>query len=174
MTVGNTNTLRVPYFKVNERTGRYSSRRGLSEAQIIKAAKVLLANKVLRSDAFNSSRAIKDYLITHYSEYKYEVFICLFCDIQNRLITSEIMFKGTIGESSVYPREVVRRAIELNAATVFFAHNHPSGSPLPSVQDRVITRVLKNALELIAVKVPDHLIIAGGECFSFADHGLIN
>lgn len=173
MTGTNLSTIKVPHFLINEKTGRYKARRSLSDKEIIKAAKALLARKINGINVFTEVGTVRDYLITQYSEYKHEVFICLFCDTQHRLITDEVMFRGTIDGASVYPREVVRRAIELNAAAVIFSHNHPSGSLSPSLADKHITSRLIASLSLIDVKVLDHLIVGAGDAFSFAEHQLM-
>jgi DNA repair protein RadC len=101
------------------------------------------------------------------------VFAVLFLDAQNRLIGSEQLFSGTLTQTSVYPREVVKRALYHNAAAVIFAHNHPSGIAEPSRADEILTRTLKEALGLIEVKVLDHFVVAGNVALSFAERGLI-
>ena len=101
------------------------------------------------------------------------MFYALFLDAQNRLIAAEEMFRGTLRQTSVYPREVVKRALQHNAGAVIFAHNHPSGVAEPSRTDEILTETLKNTLSLVDVKVHDHLIVAGGTIFSFAERGLL-
>lgn len=103
----------------------------------------------------------------------YEVFVVMFLDAQNRLIAAEEMFRGTLTQTSVYPREIVKRAIEHNAASVIFAHNHPSGNTTPSRADEQLTYTLKSALQLIDIRVLDHVIVSGNQSLSFAEHGLI-
>lgn len=173
MTGSNVSTIKVPHFLINDKTGRYQARRSLSDKEIIKAAKALLAGRMSGINVFTDVGIVRDYLITQYSEYKHEVFICLFCDTQHRLIANEVMFRGTIDGASVYPREIVRRAIELNAAAVILSHNHPSGSLSPSQADKLITRRLIDSLSLIDVRVLDHLIVGAGDAFSFAQHKLM-
>jgi DNA repair protein RadC len=97
----------------------------------------------------------------------------MFLDAQNRLLASEELFRGTLTQTSVYPREIVKRALALNAAAVVFAHNHPSGVAEPSRADELLTRALKEALQLVDVRVLDHLIVAHGDIMSFAERGLI-
>ena len=109
----------------------------------------------------------------HLGDRRREVFAVIFLDAQIRLIALEILFEGTLSETSVYPREVVRRALELDAASVILAHNHPSGSPWPSRADEHLTQTLKAALGLIDVRTLDHLIVAGLKSYSFAEHGAI-
>lgn len=117
--------------------------------------------------------AVCDYLKLNMRGLLYEVFQVLFLDTQNRLLASEEMFRGTLTQASVYPREVVRHALDHNAAAIIFAHNHPSGLAEPSRADEVLTRNLKQALALVDVKVLDHFIVAGEQCLSFAERGLL-
>ena len=100
-------------------------------------------------------------------------FVVLFLDTQNRVIASEEMFRGSLTQTSVYPREVVKRALALNAASVILAHNHPSGSAEPSRADEFLTQTLKTALALVDVRVLDHLVVAGADVCSFAERGLV-
>ncbi|CUA98203.1 RadC-like JAB domain [Thiomonas bhubaneswarensis] len=102
-----------------------------------------------------------------------EIFAALFLDTQNRLIEAEELFRGTLAETSVYPREVLRFALRHNAASVLLAHNHPSGAAEPSVADRTLTTALRDALALVDVRVADHLIVTRSATYSFADHGLL-
>ena len=97
----------------------------------------------------------------------------IFLDAQHRVIVSEEMFHGTLTQTSVYPREVVKRALALNAAAVIFAHNHPSGVAEPSQSDRLLTDALKQALSFVDVRVLDHFIVAGAGCLSFAEKGML-
>jgi DNA repair protein RadC len=130
--------------------------------------------EVLRKgDAITSPTITRTYLTSRLRGYAHEVFACLFLDNQHRVIEYEELFRGTIDGASVYPREVVKRALDLNTAAVIFAHNHPSGIAEPSEADKHITQRLKQALNLIDVRVLDHFIIGEGTAFSFAEHGLI-
>jgi DNA repair protein RadC len=104
---------------------------------------------------------------------EHEVFMALYLDNQNQLIHDEILFNGTINAASVYPREVVKAALKHNAASLIFAHNHPSGIAEPSEADKLITQKLQKALALVDIHVLDHLIVAGNRCISFAQRGLI-
>jgi DNA repair protein RadC len=103
----------------------------------------------------------------------HECFYCVFLDAQNRVIAAEELFRGTLTQTSVYPREIVKAALAHNAAAVIFAHNHPSGVAQPSQADELLTRNLREALALIEVKVLDHFIIAGSQAISFAERGLL-
>ena len=102
-----------------------------------------------------------------------EIFVVLFLDAQNRLLESETLFTGTLTQTSVYPREVVKRSLHHNAAAVIFAHNHPSGHTVPSAADENLTRKLKEALGVVDVRVLDHFVVAGNEVLSFAEQGLL-
>ena len=103
----------------------------------------------------------------------HEVFICIYLDAQHRVIAVEELFRGTLTQTSVYPREVVKASLRANAAAVIFAHNHPSGVAQPSQADEILTRNLKEALSLVDVKVLDHFIVAGTQAISFAERGLL-
>ncbi len=123
-------------------------------------------------DALSSPEQVRDYLRLQLGSLPHEVFVVLFLDAQNRLIGSEQLFSGTLTQTSVYPREVVKRALHHNAAAVIFAHNHPSGIAEPSRADEMLTRALKEALALVDVKVLDHFVVAGNTALSFAERGL--
>ncbi len=133
----------------------------------------LLQEDMQRGDALSSPRAVRDYLKLLLTQREHEVFIAIFLDAQNRVISSEEMFRGTLTQTSVYPREVVKRALALNCAAIIFGHNHPSGVPEPSSSDRMLTDALKQALSLIDVRVLDHFVIAGASILSFAERGLL-
>jgi len=124
-------------------------------------------------DVFASPDAVKRFLTTIYLTKSHEVFLVMFLDAQNRLIAAEEMFRGTLTQTSVYPREVVVRALDLHAASVIFSHNHPSGSTQPSRADEALTQVLKAALALVDVRVLDHVIWAGEQMVSMAEKGLL-
>jgi DNA repair protein RadC len=123
--------------------------------------------------ALSSPQAVRDYLRLRIADREHEVFVCLFLDSQNRLIACEELFRGTLSQTSVYPREVVKAVLKHNAAAVIFAHNHPSGVAEPSRADELLTQTLKQALALIECKTLDHLIVAGEKSTSFAERGLI-
>jgi DNA repair protein RadC len=131
-------------------------------------------NEDLRNaNVLSSPTLVRDYLRACFAGGEHERFIVLFLDSQNRLIVAEELFRGTLTQTSVYPREVVKRALHFNAAGVIFSHNHPSGVAEPSRADEALTRSLKEALSLVDVKVLDHLIVAGTGTLSFAERGLI-
>lgn len=118
--------------------------------------------------------AVRDFLRIHFCDHEHECFVVLFLDAQNRLIAAEEMFRGTLTQTSVYPREIVKRALTQNAASVVFAHNHPSGEATPSSADRALTVALVASLALIDVRVLDHFIVARSTVFSFAESGLLH
>lgn len=121
----------------------------------------------------SSPNLIKTFLTQKLGNLEHEQFWCLWLDSQLRLIKAEEMFRGTLTQTSVYPREVVKRGLELNASLVIFAHNHPSGVPEPSRADEMLTRTLRSALELVDIKAPDHIVVAGTQAISFAERGLL-
>lgn len=132
-----------------------------------------LCEEIKQGDALNSPAAVRDYLKLHFAGRQYESFVALFLDAQHRVIDAEELFRGTLSQTSVYPREVVKAALHHNAAAVIFAHNHPSGVPEPSQSDRMLTDALKQALALVDVRVLDHFIVAGVGVLSFAEKGLL-
>ena len=123
--------------------------------------------------SFSSPENVKAFLCGQWGHLEHEVFVCLWLDAQHRLIQSEEMFRGTIAQASVYPREVVKAALRHNAAAVIFAHNHPSGLTTPSEADQRLTRELKQALTYVDVRVLDHFVVAGHQALSMAEKGLI-
>ena len=126
-----------------------------------------------RDVLMNSPASVRQYLSLRLFALPHEVFMVLMLDSQNRLIEAREMFRGTVSQTAVYPREIVRRAIALNAAAIVFAHNHPSGAAEPSGADRALTEALRHSLAPIDVRVLDHLIVAGNHCVSFAELGLL-
>jgi DNA repair protein RadC len=152
---------------------------GMGPAKFVQFQAVLeLSRRVLHEemqtgDALNSPGAVRDYLQLLLRGKPQEVFMAIFLDAQHRVIASEEMFSGTLTQTSVYPREVVKRALFHNAAAIIFAHNHPSGVSEPSQSDRMLTDALKQALALVDVRVLDHFIVAGSACLSFAERGML-
>lgn len=153
--------------------------RGLGPAKAAHlAAAVELARRMVREElaagaALTSPGAVRDYLRLSIGTKAHEVFVCLWLDAQHRVIHVEEAFRGTLTQTSVYPREIVKKALQVNAAAVIFAHNHPSGAAQPSQADELLTRNLKEALALIEVKVLDHFVVAGNQAISFAERGLV-
>lgn len=140
---------------------------------VLEMARRALNEEIQSRDALCSPRSVRDYLRLTLARREHEVFMGLFLDAQNRVIAADELFKGTLTQTSVYPREVVKRALHHNAAAVIFAHNHPSGVAEPSHSDETLTHALKQALSLVDVKVLDHFIVAGPTTLSFAERGLI-
>lgn len=148
-------------------------------ASRLKAAAELVRRSLFEAmahrDVLASPAAVRTYLRVLLAKRDHEVFVVLFLDVQNRVIASEEMFRGTLTQTSVYPREVVKRTLELNAAAVILAHNHPSGIAEPSRADECLTQTLKASLALIDARVLDHFIVAGNgnTIVSFAERGLL-
>jgi DNA repair protein RadC len=158
--------------------GNVRAMKGLGPAKRAQLAAVLeVARRCLREDlraghALTSPAAVRDYLRASIGAREHEVFVCLWLDAQHRVTACEELFRGTLTQTSVYPREIVKAALRANAAAVIFAHNHPSGAAQPSRADELLTRNLKDALALVEVKVLDHFIVAGRQALSFAERGL--
>lgn len=140
---------------------------------VLEMSKRALGETLQQQDSFRSPTQVKDYLQLQLSHLQREVFGILFLDAQNRLIAYETLFEGSLMQTSVYPREVVKRALALNAAALILSHNHPGGSAVPSRADEQLTISLKDALNLVDIKVLDHIIVARQETFSFSERGLI-
>lgn len=140
---------------------------------IVASALALLAEEVRATDTLSSPSAVRDYLRLALGDREHEVFAVVFLDSQNRVIEVAEIFRGTLTQTAVYPREVVIEALKRNAAAVIFCHNHPSGVPEPSAADRMLTDALKRALALVDVQVLDHLIVTRREAMSFAEKGLL-
>ncbi len=145
----------------------------MTQDQIIRRALKILDAQMRNEPALTSPAAVRDYLRLLLHDRGHEVFVCVFLDAQNRVIASEELFRGTLSQTSVYPREVVKATLTHNAAAVIFAHNHPSGVTEPSRADELLTQALKQALALVDVKVLDHFVIAGSGSVSFAERGLL-
>lgn len=153
--------------------------KGLGSAKLAQIAAVLelsrrsLGEELRTRSALTSPQSVRDYLRLALGHREHEVFIVLFLDAQHRVLSSEELFRGTLTQTSVYPREIVKAALRANAAAVIFAHNHPSGVAEPSQADELLTRQLKEALCMVDVKVLDHFIVAGRATLSFAERGLL-
>ena len=140
---------------------------------IFEMSRRALQEEMKQRDALNSPQAVRDFLCLKLGGLSREVFVVLFLDAQNRVMAQEELFAGTLTQTSVYPREVIKRALQLNAAAVIFAHNHPSGVAEPSRADEMLTSTMKQALGLLDVRVLDHFVIAGNVAVSFAERGLL-
>ena len=142
-------------------------------AAVIELARRALLQQLAETPVFDAPAKVKQYLQLQLSGHAFEVFAVMFLDAQNRLLKLEEMFRGTLTQTSVYPREVVKRALDLHAGAVILAHNHPSGAAEPSRADEYLTQTLKSALQLVDVRVLDHLVVGRGEVVSFAERGLL-
>ncbi len=140
---------------------------------VLELARRAMGQRLKERAVFDSPDAVKQYLQLHIGSLPHEVFSVLFLDVQHRLIVLEELFRGTLTQTSVYPREVVTRALHHQAAAVVLAHNHPSGSVGPSRADESLTQTLRAALGLVDVRVLDHVIVGPGESFSMAEKGLL-
>ncbi len=140
---------------------------------VLELARRALAEQLRERAALDTPQAVKDYLQLHLAHKKHESFAVLFLDNQHKLLALEELFRGTLAQTSVYPREVVLRALHHHAAAVVLAHNHPSGTVQPSRADEALTQALKAALALVDVRVLDHVIVAPGLALSMAEKGLI-
>lgn len=133
-----------------------------------------LSQKMSERDALSSPQAVRDFLQLKLSSLGHEVFVVMLLDTRNRLIEFRELFRGTLNQTSVYPREVCRLALQKNAAAIIFAHNHPSGAVEPSAADLTLTKQLKTAMDLLDIRVLDHFIVAPGQApLSFAERGLL-
>lgn len=140
---------------------------------VLEIGRRALREKLERGSALGSPQAVRDYLRLRLHGLPHEVFVGVFLDAQNRVVAVEELFRGTLTQTSVFPREIVKRALAHNAASAIFAHNHPSGVAEPSRADEMLTQTLKHTLALIDVKVLDHFVIGGDAAMSFAERGLL-
>ena len=141
--------------------------------EILDAARRALSTRVKRGTSLTSPKLVRDFLTVQLGALEHEVFCVAYLDNRHRLIEFVELFRGTIDGATVHPREVVKQALQLNAAAVIFAHPHPSGIAEPSHADELITHRLREALALVEIRVLDHLIVAGGDIVSLAEKGLI-
>lgn len=155
---------------VSDTGGTYTT---VSDDEVIAAALRILSKRMVGANVLTNPRLTREYLAIRFAELEHEVFACIFLDNRNRVIACEELFRGTIDEASVYPREVVKRALFHNAAALILSHCHPSGLAEPSRADEMITRQLQAALSLVQVKVLDHLVVGAAAVESFAERGLL-
>ncbi len=141
----------------------------MTEDEVIAAAIGILEGRLRGGDCLASPQAVREYLRLRLGSREHEVFMAVWLDAQHRVIAAEELFAGTLTQTSVYPREVVKAALRHNAGAVFFCHNHPSGVAEPSQADQLLTETLKRALDLVDVKVLDHFIVTCGMAMSFAE-----
>lgn len=138
---------------------------------VVEMSRRALLEAMVEQPLLTSPAIVRDYLMRTIGSKPHEVFMALFLDAQHRLLAAEEMFRGTLAQTSVHPREVVKRALQINAAAVVFAHNHPSGLAEPSRADELLTTVLVNALALVDIRTLDHFIVAGRLVYAFSEHG---
>jgi DNA repair protein RadC len=148
------------------------AKRALFEAAI-ELARRSIEGGLKEKSLLTSPGAVRDYLRIAIGRLQHEVFVCIWLDAQHRALACEELFRGTLTQTSVYPREIVKAGLKINAAAVIFAHNHPSGAAQPSQADELLTRNLKEALALVDIKVLDHFVVAGHQAISFAERGLL-
>lgn len=150
--------------------GRYKP---ASLSSVIAIAREALDASLVRADVFDCPGIVKDYLALRLGGLEREVFSIVLLDAQHRVIEYREMFQGTIAQTSVYPREIVKAALSANAAAMILAHNHPSGVPEPSRADEMLTLTLKSTLATVDIRVLDHVVVGGGSVVSFAERGLL-
>jgi DNA repair protein RadC len=155
---------------VRDVTGDY---RPANADEVLQAAQRVLAGQMRDCEVLNSPQVVRDFLRVKLGALEHEVFAVIHLDAQNRVIEYVEMFRGTVSQTSVYPREVVKESLARNSAALLLVHNHPSGSTQPSRADEMLTQALKSALALVDVRVLDHLIVAGGDILSMAERGLL-
>lgn len=158
---------------VREDENRYAATRAMSEDEIICAAKEILSNRLKRKASIHNAQDCRDFLVAHLGGYEHEVFCVIFLDNQQGVIAIDEVFRGTITQSPIYPREIAKQALKYNAARVILAHNHPSGNIAASYGDIEATEKVSDALKMIDVIVVDHVIVGGGSFLSFAKEGII-
>jgi len=157
---------------IQDAEGRYRTARPITDEELVATAEEILRQRCDKGTALTSPAAVRRWLIAKLSGLEYEVFGCMFLDTRHRVIGFEELFRGTIDGASVYPREVVKAALAVNAAAVIFTHP-PSGIPEPSAADRQPPRRLVDAMSLVEVRVLDHFVVGGVEAVSFAERGPI-
>ena len=160
-------------FTLSENKGQYFVKGSVSEDDIVLMAKQILNQRFAKGKPITEVAESVSFLALKLAHYEFEVFSVLFLDNRHKVISYEELFRGSIDGASIYPREVVKRALSLNAAAVIFAHNHPSGEAEPSQSDKQITRRLIDALQLVDIRVLDHIIIGGSDNVSMAQRGMI-
>lgn len=158
--------------EISQVSGMGSSKFAQLQA-IFEMSRRALKEEMQMRDVLSSPKQVRDYLCLRLGGLTREVFMVLFLDAQNRVLAQEELFSGTLTQTSVYPREVVKRALHHNAASVIFAHNHPSGLAQQSKADELLTAALKQALSLVDIRVLDHFVVAGNSTLSFAEQGLL-
>ena len=159
--------------KAGETTGTYVMESPVTEADILQMAQQLAMSRLSKGRALTEPKLVFSHLQTLLQYHEYEVFALLLLDTKHRVIGFRELFRGTLDGASVYPREVVKIALEHNAAAVILVHNHPSGDPEPSQADRTLTTTLKNALNLVGTRILDHVVVGNEGCVSLAERGYL-
>jgi DNA repair protein RadC len=145
----------------------------MTQDQVIQRALRILQRRMREGPVLSAPNTVRDYLLLLLHDREHEVFVGVFLDSQHRVIACDELFRGSLAQTSVYPREVVKAALAHNAAAVIFAHNHPSGVAEPSRADELLTQALKQALALVDIRTLDHFVVAGSAAISFAERGLL-
>ena len=156
-----------------DKDGRYVFTEPVKDTDVLALAAEILERRVLQGDVLSSPQDTKQYLSLRLGNLEQEVFACLFLNNRHQVISFDTLFYGTIDGTTVHPREVVKRALALNAAAVILAHNHPSGVAEPSRADEMLTMRLKDALAMVDIRVLDHIVVGGPVTVSFAERGLL-
>ena len=159
--------------RAGEETGTYVMDSPVTEADILQMAQQLAMSRLSKGRTLTEPRHVFSHLQTLLQYHEYEVFAVLLLDSKHRVIGFRELFRGTLDGASVYPREVVKIALEHNAAAVILVHNHPSGDPEPSQADRTLTTTLKNALDMIGTRILDHVVVGCEGCVSLAERGYL-
>lgn len=168
-----TNT-KEAFTAIADTVGFYKSARVVSAEDILQHARNILAARCQRGETLTCVDDVRNFVMLELSGLEQEVFAALYLDNRHRILTSlEIMFRGTLNGTAVYPREIVKRALALNAGAIVVVHNHPSGIAEPSCQDETLTERLKTALELVDIRLLDHIVVGAGETVSFSERGLL-
>ncbi|MFG8571668.1 DNA repair protein RadC [Pseudomonas aeruginosa] len=165
--------MRLHKLKASDTTGTYLVESPVTESDILLMAKQLAGLRLRKGRALTSPSEVFTHLQALLGDYEHEVFALLMLDTQHRVIAFEEVFRGTLDGASVYPREIVKVALEHNAAAMILVHNHPSGNPEPSQADRILTSKLKDALSLVGVRTLDHIVVGHEGCTSLAEQGYL-
>lgn len=165
--------MRLHKLKASESTGTYQIESPISEADILLMARQLASLRLRRGRALTSPKEVFSHLQALLADYEHEVFALLLLDNRHRVIVFHELFRGTLDGANVYPREVVKTALEHNAAATVLVHNHPSGDPEPSQADLTLTHKLQEALNLVGVRTLDHIVVGHEGCVSLAEQGYL-
>lgn len=165
--------MKLHKLKTNETTGTYLVESPVTETDILLMARQLATLRLRRGRALTSPKEVFSHLQTLLADYQQEVFAMLMLDSRHRVIAFQEVFRGTLDGASVYPREIIKIALEHNAAAMVLVHNQPSGDPEPSQADRTLTKKLQEALNLVGVRTLDHIVVAHEGCVSLTEQGYL-